>query len=110
MHRSILLVVIALAACAPKASDTPATAADSLATMDSALAGDTISALPADSGAVTTSTASKADTAAMTMHAPVTSKAKADSIIGYDSAFGPKYTIDKDGKLVEIKRPPMKRP
>jgi hypothetical protein len=30
---------------------------------------------------------------------------KADSIIGRDSAFGPKFTLDAQGKLTPIKKP-----
>lgn len=115
MHKPILFMAVALAACAPKSGDTPSTAADSLAVMDSALAGDTMSAHPADSGLVADSVAradsiARADTTGTKMKATLPSKTKADSIIGRDSAFGPRYTIDKDGKLVEIKRPPIKRP
>lgn len=82
-------------------------------------------AAEADAGAVTDSVAQRADSTAARVDADsvagtdakdvsVTSTSAAvigdsvlrrDSIIGRDSAFGPRYRIDSTGKLVPIRRP-----
>lgn len=88
-----LVLVMLLAACAPKGNDAPAAGtaagADSVSAQDH-LRADSAGTKAADG--VTVSTSSKV-------------VQKADSIIGRDSAFGPKFEVDASGKTTPIKRP-----
>lgn len=95
---SLVFAAAALTACAPKS--------DSAAVADSVPGDSTTMATPAESlppTTVTPAAPTKADLAVKPPAAP--SKLKSDSIIGRDSAFGPKYTIDANGKLVPIRKP-----
>lgn len=128
MRALLLLFALLVAACSPR-DDAPATdgsatrygtdsvagRSDSTVPLDSTARPD--SAATADSGRPTGKTGAatsplEPDTTASKVLVTTTSAAvlgdsvlKRDSIIGRDSAFGPKFRIDSTGKLVRIRRP-----
>jgi hypothetical protein len=85
------------AACAPKADDASRAPSDSTATpaIADSLRADSVRA---DSARASGDTGPTVTTSSKALP-------KADSIIGRDSAFGPRFTIDAQGKQVPIKRP-----
>lgn len=118
---SILAVAVACASGKDAAESDPGAARDSVekpndstaarvgADSVAANAGSANPSVPAESGTAPRPATGKAatDISVTSTSAAVTgdSVLRRDSIIGRDSAFGPRYRIDSAGKLVPIRRP-----
>lgn len=96
----LAMVVLVTGACG-KGSSGHGGAADSTATLAPVPAGAPVDSAGALPGTVSDSSAVRSTPAmsAGPVRAPRTST---DSIIGYDSAFGPRFTVDSTGKIVPI--------
>jgi len=99
----LMLAAAAVAACGPKGQQAGQGTADSTAMStplaDSTGARDSVGAAPSTAPAVRDSTAPKS-----AGKAP-----RAEPYIGYDSAFGPSFTVDSTGKITPIV-PAKKKP
>lgn len=98
--RILAMAVLVTAACG-KGSSEQGSAADSTASpslMPGGPSADSVGAVPG----LTPDSSSRRPTVGMSAGPVKEPRKSTDSIIGYDSAFGPSFTVDSTGRIVPI--------